>query len=459
MFENDDWDIDAEYLEDFNVDEVLGNIRNDGKSVEKPRIDEVAKNGTPNAFESRTSVPEETVKRAGSDKVDITSRKNAILDIFKNASNSPKTSFPCASSSDLNQPSHSAKKPLTPTIKVIDNQPVVPNAENESGTERNRVSAFQPKAKSMMRVPEFSVATESSTKSKKIVAFSEVLIETRTEKSSCAPLPNCPSVALNESEIQNDSHTVSVSGEKKKSQNTPEESRKKTILDLLRSPVRKRVKVPRLKQAVVRRFPGPAGLLPDDLNESEVVELDSVDESRNDSDNKYSEVCSQNTKNLFTTGAWQLMTDDLPADFELYDIASIKEHALESTLSFKKVPYLAGIIQSIDYKPNDPHVVLKDLSGDVEAVIHHSICKLYPEALGVNIVVLLKNVGIFKTSKDHLFVIITHNNVVSMYSDEARLVETPLLQDLSNSNDDDLARGSPLSILDETENQASDEML
>ncbi|XP_058799916.1 uncharacterized protein LOC131669206 isoform X2 [Phymastichus coffea] len=231
-------------------------------------------------------------------------------------------------------------------------------------------------------------------------------------------------------------------------------------LDLQKLSIHKSIKVSRVKQAIIRKFPGPAGILPDEVNENDVIDLDYLDENKNNKSNQYADICSQNTKNLFSTGAWQLMMDDLPAGFELCDIATIKENALQYSKTYKKVPYLAGIVQCIDYKPNDPHIILKDLSGKVDACIHHSICKLYPNALGTSVVILAKDIGLIVTSKKFVCVIISLNNLVSIYSDEARLVETSHLKTLlKNDNVNQNLHESEISVLDEIECQDNIETL
>ncbi|XP_011503343.1 PREDICTED: uncharacterized protein LOC105366550, partial [Ceratosolen solmsi marchali] len=180
----------------------------------------------------------------------------------------------------------------------------------------------------------------------------------------------------------------------------------------------------RVNHTVVRKFPGPAGLLFKDNDECEQRDRNYVDESNK---NISTIVCSQNTKNLFHTGAWQLMMDDMPSNCELFNIANIKDKAIEFSKILKKIPYLAGIIEYINYKPNNPHIIIKDLSGQIDACIHHTICKIYPNMLGTNTVILLKDVRLIVTSKKYVCIIISIKNLVSIYSDHLRLVQTNLL--------------------------------
>lgn len=315
-----------------------------------------------------SNVCENLTSGVKSQNIDKISRRNAILDVFKNSNNSKKDS-----SNLFSTPHNDNNK--SKFIKTDD-------------------------------VP--------SNKRKKSVAFSESVSEQTVVKRICVP-------STSQESIRNISNVNNL--------------KKKPLLEWLESPTRESLKAPKIKQAVIRKFPGPAGILPDEADENEIIDLDSFDENKN-SKNSYNDVCSQNTKNLFTSGAWQLMIDDLPADFQLYDISVVKENALEFSKTYQKVPYLAGIIQNIDHKPNDPHVVLKDLSGKIDARIHHSICKTYPNALGTNVVMLLKDVGVIVTSKKYVYVIVSSKSLVSAYSDDARLIKTPHLDKLLEKSGD-----------------------
>lgn len=316
-----------------------------------------------------------STNKVESPSVDKISHKSAILDIFKNT--------------------HTSKDSSDSSVTGY----VLPISEQSASKLKNNVND---KSKST------TIIESSSNKRKKSVAFSEIVSDKTAVKRVC--VSSTPKENIFNISNEND-------------------SKKNSLLNWLESPAKK------TKQAVIRKFPGPAGILPDDADDNEVIDLDSFDENKN-TKSLISDICSQNTKNLFSSGAWQLMIDDLPADFKLYDISVVKENALEFSKTFKKVPYLAGIIQNIDHKPNDPHVILKDFSGKIDARIHHSICKLYPNALGTNVVMLLKDVGVIVTSKRYVYIIISPKSLVSAYSDDTRLIKTPHLEKLLDKSGD-----------------------
>lgn len=95
----------------------------------------------------------------------------------------------------------------------------------------------------------------------------------------------------------------------------------------------------------MRNFLGPAGLLSDNLEEEfDTVDLNSLDENDSDQkENKMFNLCSQNTKNLFTSGAWQLMKDDLPYGAELLDIEYVKRYAMTYE---KKGPKISLLVEN-----------------------------------------------------------------------------------------------------------------
>lgn len=194
-------------------------------------------------------------------------------------------------------------------------------------------------------------------------------------------------------------------------------------------------KISREKKAVTRTFPGPAGIFLNNSEESEVNNMNLFDENTSaKKENKINNFCSQNTKNLFTSGAWKLMMDDLPGSVELLDIEFVKKNAFLYKKKGSKIPYLAAVISQIDYRQIDAHVVLKDISDDITGQIHHSVIKQYSNVLGCGLVILLKDAAVVVTSKKHVCILISSKSLVGIYSDEERLVETPLLKKIQDED-------------------------
>ncbi|XP_017759354.1 PREDICTED: uncharacterized protein LOC108550199 [Eufriesea mexicana] len=195
------------------------------------------------------------------------------------------------------------------------------------------------------------------------------------------------------------------------------------------------------KMTLVRKFPGPAGLLPDDLNFnipciSYLNSLEENEKANKETDsNKLSEYCSQNTKNLFTEGAWQLMLDDLPHDFlKGHDIATIKQTANMNGISSTKVEFLAGIIEHIDYSHDNPPIILKDFTDNIQGIVHRDIPLKYPGFLETNVVVLLHDVGILRTSgtfvSNKYQILISPSNLLAIYTSTGTVERTQYMEKL-----------------------------
>ena len=190
------------------------------------------------------------------------------------------------------------------------------------------------------------------------------------------------------------------------------------------------------KQVVVRKFPGPAGILPDDLDLSKLpmAYLSSLDENENDrviDESRLSDFCSQNTKNLFTGGAWQSMIDDLPADFlQGYDIATIRHNARKGLYKTERVPIMAGIIHHIDSNwVENPLIVLKDSTDQIEASLQMCIFNMYPNTIEPGAVILMKEVGVI-FSRKFLYALVHPVNIVAVYNEKGRIVTTPLMDEI-----------------------------
>ncbi|XP_043505724.1 putative uncharacterized protein DDB_G0282133 [Polistes fuscatus] len=197
------------------------------------------------------------------------------------------------------------------------------------------------------------------------------------------------------------------------------------------------------KTTLVRKFPGPAGLLPDFIDATlPISDLINVEDSKNESvqdqkDNSLAKYCSQNTKNLFSEGAWQIMLNDLPAEFlKNYQIAEVKKIASANQHRSIKIPFLAGIIESIDYSHENPPIVLKDFTDQIEGTLHADIPAKYPGAFDKNVVILLQNVGLLCISGTFIIhkyhILISPSNLLAIYSHVGDIIRTPHMELLKN---------------------------
>ena len=191
---------------------------------------------------------------------------------------------------------------------------------------------------------------------------------------------------------------------------------------------------PNKKMTLVRKFPGPAGLLPDDIDTIPPVSyLNSLEENEktNEENNssKLPEYCSQNTKNLFTEGAWQLMLDDLPQDFlKGYEIAIVKQMASTKGCNSTKVKFMAGIIERIDHSHENPPIVLRDFTDNIQGIVHRDIPLKYPGLLEPNVVVLLHDVGLLKISSTFVSnkyqILISPSSLLGIYTNKGEIERT-----------------------------------
>ncbi|KAL2740095.1 putative mediator of RNA polymerase II transcription subunit 24 [Vespula squamosa] len=189
------------------------------------------------------------------------------------------------------------------------------------------------------------------------------------------------------------------------------------------------------KTTLIRKFPGPAGLLPDVIDTSKLssylknLEDSKVEGIQDQKDTNVTEYCSQNTKTLFSEGAWQIMLDDLPTEFlKNFEIEQIKQIASKNQHQCIKIPFLAGIIENIDYSHENPSIVLKDFTDKIEGTIHADIPAKYPGTLEKNVVILLQNVGLLCISGTFIIhkyhILISPSNLLAIYSHTGDIIHT-----------------------------------
>lgn len=183
------------------------------------------------------------------------------------------------------------------------------------------------------------------------------------------------------------------------------------------------------KLVVQRKFPGPAGLLPENSEDlSKVDETNSSEPSLNQS----AVLCSQNTKDLFTQGAWRVMMNELPQGFlSNYEISSIKHGSRKDM----KVAFLAGVIEEIHVKPANPYLVLRDSGDRITAVMHQDVYKEHCDSLEKGNVLLLRDVGLLRIGRCRQpQVLISLSDILAIYSYERRIVSTPHLETILASS-------------------------
>lgn len=214
---------------------------------------------------------------------------------------------------------------------------------------------------------------------------------------------------------------------------------------------------PQELQAMKRQFPGPAGLLPDTLNDStknlNYLHIRDANETKNSTtlnESRSKDFCTQDTKELFSQGAWQIMINDLPKNLlQNHDIMSTKLSGVET------VSILAGVIQKIDYNTEAPRVILKDISDTIEGLMSREVPIKFPNILQPGVVIILRGANCFtfkgKNWRRNKILMITTKSLIGIYGENSRLVSTPML--------DAILKGDSIINDDTDSNKFNDEII
>ncbi|XP_044037321.1 homologous recombination OB-fold protein [Siniperca chuatsi] len=176
-----------------------------------------------------------------------------------------------------------------------------------------------------------------------------------------------------------------------------------------------------------RRFPGPAGLLPqqpqgrslDDIVVSvpqtpahgAVARLPSQGSS------------SQTEEDEFSGGAWAAMKAEMGLDernrlcfLHSYSVVMVLRKAALKQLAKNKVPNMAVLLKSIIHTHADAKAVFKDPTGEIQGTVHRRLLEDRVEELKVGAVLLLKQVGVFSPSHRNHYLNVTPNNLLRIYT-------------------------------------------
>ncbi|CAH0549352.1 unnamed protein product [Brassicogethes aeneus] len=187
-------------------------------------------------------------------------------------------------------------------------------------------------------------------------------------------------------------------------------------------------------KVIKRKFPGPAGLLPDRKKSSRIFE-DIPDENLDDNESNVF-VCSQMPQNKFNEEPWMKMLEDFD-DYQFlldkYTIHWIKSQTRCKKLYNQKVPFLVAVIENLEVtnaKIPTINITLKDKSGSIQGTILNNLYEEYSDFLTVGSVVILKQFGVLTTGENNNYLTITTNNLLTLYSMET----AKTLDDLSEKS-------------------------
>jgi len=166
------------------------------------------------------------------------------------------------------------------------------------------------------------------------------------------------------------------------------------------------------EQPLIRKFPGPAGLLPrlspgvhknadDDIEETVepedvIIECEGIDN------------CVAWTKAMEELG--MLAKDSL---VEKFNTNWIKKKSQVGTT--KKMPFFLCKIGRLDLTSVDPMVMLMDREGKVEGSMHRDVVEQFGKEVRVGSVLVLQSVVVLVTSRKE-YVNITMNNLIAIYT-------------------------------------------
>ncbi|KZC11792.1 PREDICTED: uncharacterized protein LOC107189939 [Dufourea novaeangliae] len=425
MFESDDWDLDQDFLNDVDKKSHTVCFATDRDEVElKRRKIEVSNHSV---FSSNTDVDrceQKSINTATTQCIDKTSRKNLILGMFnKNLSNSnvsqksPRDNM-VQSESNMIKSSNNSQLPRKNLVLEILKKKSTDGTVIENNTKNLVPRNTELKAKSNSNT---HIQEQESSK-----------VKHQPPNKNAQRKSDLNNDILKRGSYENSRKQLLVNLLKQHSMNIMEHKNK----SVMKAPQAQSNK----KMTLVRRFPGPAGLLPDGIEASvlPISYLNSLDESEETKESNEAdlpEYCSQNTKDLFTEGAWQLMLDDLPNDFlKGYEIATVKQMANTNGYNCTKIDFLAGVVERIDNSHENPPIVLKDFTDSIQGIVHRDIPLKYPGLLESNVVILLHDVGLLKTSKslvsNRYHILISPSSLLAIYSSKGKIERTRYMESI-----------------------------
>ncbi|KAE8283474.1 putative protein C17orf53 [Larimichthys crocea] len=187
-----------------------------------------------------------------------------------------------------------------------------------------------------------------------------------------------------------------------------------------------------------RRFPGPAGLLPEQpqgRNLDEVVVSVPVTPAHGAVARLPSQgSSSQAEEEDFSGGGWAAMKAEMGLDernpscfLHSYSVVMVLRKAALKQLARNKVPNMAVLLKSIIHTHADAKAVFKDPTGEIQGTVHRRLLEDRAEELKIGSVLLLKQVGVFSPSHRNHYLNVTPNNLLRIYTpDGVRMSSTQL---------------------------------
>ncbi|XP_028841365.1 uncharacterized protein C17orf53 homolog isoform X2 [Denticeps clupeoides] len=198
---------------------------------------------------------------------------------------------------------------------------------------------------------------------------------------------------------------------------------------------------PHLPVPKTRRFPGPAGLLPQQLcgqSLDEVVVSVPQTPAHGAVARLRSEIPSSqgSEEEEFNGGAWAAMKAEMGLDernpscfLHSYSVVMVLRKAALRQLTHNKVPNMAVVLKRLLHTHADAKAVFKDPTGEIQGTVHRCLLEERQVDLKPGAVLLLKQVGVFSPSHRNHYLNITPNNLLRIYPPDGSLQSSkPLSQ-------------------------------
>lgn len=180
-------------------------------------------------------------------------------------------------------------------------------------------------------------------------------------------------------------------------------------------------------QPSTRRFPGPAGLLPQQpLNQSLDDIVVSVPQMpAHGAVARLPSQCSSSPseeEEFSSSGPWGAMKADMGLDerntgcfLHTYSVVMVLRKAALRQLAQNKVPNMAVQLKSILHTHADAKAVFKDPTGEIPGTVHRRLLEDRLGELKAGAVLLLKQVGVFSPSHRNHYLNVTPSNLLRIY--------------------------------------------
>ncbi|KAM4717060.1 homologous recombination OB-fold protein isoform 2-T2 [Anableps anableps] len=204
-------------------------------------------------------------------------------------------------------------------------------------------------------------------------------------------------------------------------------------------------------QPQTRRFPGPAGVLPQQPQGQNLDEI-VVSVPHTPAHGPVARLpsqcsSSQSEEDEFNGRAWAVMKAEMGLDernqscfLHTYSVIMVLRKAALKQLPRNKVPNMAVLLKSIIHTNADAKAVFKDPTGEIQGTMHRRLLEERSEELKAGAVLLLKQVGVFSPSHRNHYLNVTPSNLLRIYSPDGVSLSTQLPPSILEPTMSSLAR-------------------